>query len=501
MAKAPEQPLAAAEAPSANVLFTPEQLAEHARLLAVEHQATVHSGPNRLLARLDENERLLRAYNGATYKVDRERRITPASEWILDNFYVIEEQIQVARRHFPKGYSRELPRLLGGRSGGLPRVYDIVLEFVSYVDAQVEAESIEAFLSAYQVVTPLTLGELWAVPIMIRLALIENLRRITDRLNVDRHDRDLADGWVQRLESTAENQPSRLVVVVAEMAQSETHLSSSFVAEFCQRLALSSSSAPLARSWLEQRLAEHGSTVDQLVQLEGQNQAADQVSVRHTITGLRMLSVWDWRSFVENSSLVERILWTDPADVYRLMDFGTRDSYRHVVEAIARSGSLEESEVAEKAVSLAETAARGKGRGDRTAHVGFYLVGEGRPQLEEGMLLEWPIRTRIERAVERFPETFYIGGILALTLLGTAGFAARAQQLGMSPAQADVPSAGPPPQLQPVRRGLRQLAFVDRHGPACSAPSRLCQGNRTRVADHGGGADPCPRHRLGGAPA
>ncbi len=413
------------------MLFTPEQMAEHACLLAGEHQSTVHSGPNRLLGRLDENERLLRAYNAATYKVDRERRITPASEWILDNFYVIEEQIQVARQHFPKGYSRELPRLLGGRSVGLPRVYDIILEFVSYVDAQVEVESIEAFLSAYQVVTPLTLGELWAVPIMIRIALIENLRRITDRLNVDRRDRNQADSWVQRLEAMAQTQPSRLVVVVAEMAESETNLSSSFVAEFCQRLAISSSSAPLARSWIEQHLSEHGSTVEQLVRLEGQNQAADQVSVRHTITGLKMLSVWDWRSFVEDSSLVERILLTDPADVYRLMDFGTRDSYRHVVEAIARYGSLKESDVAEKAVLLAEAAACSKGRGDRASHVGFYLVAAGRPQLEEGLRLRWPVRTRIERAVERFPETFYIGSILFLTVLGAALFEAKAHLLGL----------------------------------------------------------------------
>jgi len=233
--------------PATRALFTVEQLTEHARLLAVGHDAVIRPGPNELLAKLNENERLLREYNRATYTVDQARRITPASEWILDNFYLIEEQIQMARRHLPKRYSRELRRLVGGRSSGLPRVYDIVLGFVSHVDAQLDVEAISAFLSAYQVVTPLKLGELWAVPIMIRLALIENLRRITDRLNVGRKDRDLADRWALRLESTAENLPSQVVMVVADMARDDVPMSSSFVAEFYQRLSRSAATVPYGR--------------------------------------------------------------------------------------------------------------------------------------------------------------------------------------------------------------------------------------------------------------
>ena len=189
----PDPPPTSAPAEVEKALFSVEQLTEHARSLAVEHRAEILPGANGLLGRLDENERLLRAYNRASYTVDQARRITPAAEWILDNFYLIEEQIQMARRHLPRGYSRELPRLTTGPSAGLPRVYDIVMGFVSHVDAQLEIEAVSAFLGAYQVVTPLKLGELWAIPIMIRLALIENLRRITDRLGVGRQGRDLAD--------------------------------------------------------------------------------------------------------------------------------------------------------------------------------------------------------------------------------------------------------------------------------------------------------------------
>src|SRR5476651_695571 len=157
MATVPEVPEVTAEPTVAGALFSVEQLTEHARLLAVGHDAVIRPGPNRLLPRLDENEALLRAYNRDTYAVDKTRQVTPASEWILDNFYLIEEQIQMARRHLPRRYSRELPRLVGGRSAGLPRVYDVVLGFITHVDAQIERESLEAFLSGYQVVTPLKL--------------------------------------------------------------------------------------------------------------------------------------------------------------------------------------------------------------------------------------------------------------------------------------------------------------------------------------------------------
>src|SRR5579859_2400004 len=236
------------EPPLREEVFSLAQLVEHARVLAQEHPVVTRRGGNRLLARLGENEQVLRSYNRATQAVDQTRRVTHAAEWLLDNFYLIEEQIQMARRHLPRGYSRELPRLLSGPSAGLPRVYDLVLELISHVDAQIDADPLRAFIAAYQTVSPLKLGELWAIPIMLRLALIENLRRVTSRLMVARHDRDLADLWVERLQEMAEKNPSHLVVVVADMAQSTLPLSSAFVAEFTQRLSRQSPAMHLART-------------------------------------------------------------------------------------------------------------------------------------------------------------------------------------------------------------------------------------------------------------
>ncbi|MCL4176987.1 MAG: cyclic beta 1-2 glucan synthetase [Verrucomicrobia bacterium] len=419
----------AIEPPLRAELFSVEQLARHARALAANHQIFTQRAANRLLARLDENEDVLRGFNRATLAVDQSRRITPAAEWLLDNFYLIEEQIQMARRHLPRGYSRELPRLAKGASAGLPRVYDIVLELISHVDAQIDAGPLSAFIAAYQTVTSLKMGELWAIPIMLRLGLIENLQRVTTRLNLARQDRDLADSWVDRLQDMAEKNPSHLVVVVADMAKSDPPVSSAFVGEFCQRLSRQSPLLHLARTWLEQRLTQQGLSIEQLVQRESQHQAADQVSVSHSIASLRFLSGMNWKEFVETLSRVERTLRSDPAGVYHAMDFATRDRYRHAVESLARHSQLPEAEVARRAIQLATESAGQKGPADRTAHVGYYLIDQGQPLLERAANVRWPWRTMVPRCIHRFPLTFYAGGIGTIALLATFGFVQAARTL------------------------------------------------------------------------
>ena len=130
--------------------------------------------------------------------------------------------------------------------------------------------------------------------------------------------------------------PSDLILVIADMARSDPPLTNAFVAEFARRLQGQGATLALPLTWIEQRLVESGQTIEQLVHMEGQHQAANQVSVGNSIGSLRLLSATDWRDFVETLSEVEQTLRDDPSDVYAKMDFGTRDLYRHVVEAIAR---------------------------------------------------------------------------------------------------------------------------------------------------------------------
>jgi len=420
------------QSPLRSELFSSEQMRRHGQTLAGSHKLGPGGFRDPLLTRLAENERILAgACKLLTSAVDANRRIAPAGEWLLDNFYLIEEQIRTAKRHLPKGYSRELPRLLDGPSAGLPRVYDIAHEAISHGDGRVDPESLTSFVASYQKVTVLTLGELWAIPIMLRLALIENLRRVGARVVAGSIDRDLAARWAEQMMEIAEKDPKSLILLTADMARSDPPMGSSFVAEFARRLQGQSTALALPLTWIEQRLSESNLTIEQLVRSENQQMAADQVSISNSIGSLRFLGAMDWREFVETMSAVEQVLREDPGGAYGRMDFTTRDRYRHVVEKIAKRSRFSEDDVARKAILLAGEGAAGNGPDDRTAHVGFYLIDRGLPQLRREAEMRLPVPDALRSVAGRFPLLIYLGSILLSTSFFTWGLAAKAHAGGL----------------------------------------------------------------------
>lgn len=325
----------------------------HGTALASAHVLSTSSEGNLLLKRLDSNEQILvETCKVLTKAVKSKSRIAPAGEWLLDNFYLIEEQIRTARKHLPKGYSRELPRLAKGPSSGLPRVYDLALEAISHGDGRVDAETLRLFVSSYQAVTPLKLGEFWAIPIMLRVALIENLCRVSARISAARIHVNLAQSWSDRMMEIADSDPKSVILVIADMARSDLPMVSPFVAEIARRLQGHGPALALPLTWIEQRLAESSQTIEQLFLSENQHQAADQVSISNTIGSLRFLGAMDWRIFVESLSVVEKVLLEDFNGVYGGMDVATRDRYRHVIDRLSKCSALTEMEIARAAISL-----------------------------------------------------------------------------------------------------------------------------------------------------
>ncbi len=410
------------EPPLRAQLFSAEQMERHGRALAQAHRTSPRRHTDLLLARLDANGALIRrtcALLGIAAHANR--RLTPAEDWLLDNLYLVEEQVRIARRHLPKGYSRELPRLDGGPSDGLPRVYDIALNAISHGDGRVDVEGLGRFIAAYQSEAALTLGELWAIPIMLRLALIENLRRVSAQVAAGRVERDLADAWGDRFAAMAESDPKSVVLVVADMARSQPPPGSAFVAELVRRLQGQGSALSAPLTWIEQWLADQDHGIAQLVQAENRQQAADQVSISNSIGSLRLLAMTDWREFVEGMSVVEATLRADPAGVYGRMDFATRDRYRHVVERIARRGGLDEQAVAAAALELARAHAGEAGGDAIAAHVGWYLVDAGRGALRRALSLRGGLFAAMRAGARRVPLLAYATPIVAVVALFTAG--------------------------------------------------------------------------------
>ena len=407
-------------------LFSLSQLEEHAETLAAWHEIDPQSGPDRLLVRLTDNQNILReAYKLMLDAVQHDRHIVPAGEWLLDNYYLIEEQIRTARRHLPAKYSRDLPRLMNGPSAGYPCVYDLALELISHVDGRIDAETLRTYVAAYQRGRSLKLGELWAVPIMMRQALIENLRRVAARIATGRLDRDAASRWADQFIQCVETSPKDLVLCLADMARPNPVLSSAFVAELARRLQCQSPALAFPLTWVEQRLAENGQTIEHMVQIEGHQQAVDQVSIGNSINSLRELEAIDWREFVEGLSVVEHSLRGDPAGVYSNMDFSTRDQYRHVIEAIAKRSPLTEYDVSLNAIHLARKGELEKGSTDRKSHVGFYLVDKGLPELERMTHMRHSVISYAARIASKQPLLLYVGGISLISVLVTAGVLGR----------------------------------------------------------------------------
>lgn len=394
-------------------LFSTPQMERYGQKLARSHKLSPDRQPYYLLKRLGDNETII-TQNCYLLNAGKKASVMPAGEWLLDNYYLIEEQIRIVRQHLPNNFGKGLPALAPPHH--CPRIYDIAAEAIAHGDGRWDTASLTGYITAYQQETPLTLGEIWALPGMLRLALIENLRRVSIDVVKAQQERNLADSWVSKIFECAENAPADVIMVVADMARSQPPLSSAFVAELVRRLQGHGNMLALPLSWIEQRLAAQGVTPDILIHNFNQQLAASQLSVSNSIAGLRLLSETNWEDFAETMSIVEQTLRQDPAAIYPLMHFDTRDNYRHVVEILARDSRFSEQEVAQLVLDLSRQASANMSG----HHIGYYLVGEGRQHLERQLSADTSLLIRLRHSFTKIPLLSWLGSLSLLTTAAVA---------------------------------------------------------------------------------
>jgi hypothetical protein len=405
------------EEPLREELFSSDQMVRFGKVLAASHKLNTKPAQDHLLKRLADNEMHLQEVRKLlTDSIKKKHQLTPAGEWLIDNFYLVEEHIRIAKTNFPKKYSEDLPQLLDGTVGGNTRIYDIVLQIISHSDGRIDVESLGGFVKAYQTITNLQLGELWAIPLMLRLALIENIRRVSSRVAVGRVDKNLADYWGEKMIETAGKDPKNLILVVADMARSKPPMVSAFVSELIRQLRGKGPELAMPLNWIEMQLSESGLTSNELVDAENQKQAADQVSISNSIASLRLLTAMDWREFVEAHSIVEQTLREDNGGVYSSMDFSTRDRYRHVVESVARNSKSSEYEVARIAIELTHGNVPGIDEDQSSLHVGYYLAGAGLSETKKLAKLRSSFTQKIRQTIQKHIFKIYTGFIFFITL-------------------------------------------------------------------------------------
>jgi cyclic beta-1,2-glucan synthetase len=362
-----------------------------------------------LLRRAEENGRvLIQAHQRILREEGRREGRGLDADWLADNFHIVEDVLREIRQDLPRGYDEELPKLLDPLVRGYPRVHALALALVAHTDSELDQARLDRFVQAFQDVTPLTIGELWAWPTMLRLVLVENLRRLADQMTQVWDERDSAEAWSPLC------QPGEPIPTLPETMP----LSDAFVVRMIQLWRDQGARGSAVLAQIEARLAERGDDANEVLRREHRRQAANQVSVGNCVIGLRLLSALDWNTFVEQHSASEAILRGDPWDVYIHQDFATRDRYRRAVERIAKGSGADERDIARRALGLARSAAATDDV-RKHGHVGYYLIDDGRDVLKR----EFPYRPEWREALHELvlarPRLFYFGllGVLWLSLL------------------------------------------------------------------------------------
>jgi cyclic beta-1,2-glucan synthetase len=359
---------------------------------------------------------LLDAYLFLTKDISS-HKLTPASVWFLDNFHIIEDQLRSIKRDLPKDFYDELPKVNDGEFAGYPRVYAMAYTFIAKTDSRLELSAIKKFVNAFQTVTPLTIGELWALAITFRISLIKQLKPLVDRIIFCRHKIEEADkiaDEVLLLATKTDTKSEDLIKVLTKNIGQQPKFNRPLIVQLIQRLRDQEPIVTRAYDWLEELLQSCSTSTVEVVKLEHYRQAAAQVTIGNIISSMRLISNIDWHDFFEAVSLVDPILRTDPLESYSLMDRATRDSYRKVIERISKGSNFSEIEVARKAIEIAGNKVLPNKEEVRKKHVGHYLIDEGVFELEKQLEYKQKIKERIVRFIDEDPTYFYFG---VLTLL------------------------------------------------------------------------------------
>jgi len=444
-------PLPELEEPIRAELFGVERLEQHAESLAAAQKVSGNSRRGRLLTpRVLENGRVLVAsYRSIALAIREEKTITPAAEWLVDNFHIVDEQLREIIDDLPPGYYRQLPKLASGHLQDYPRVFGVAWAFVAHTDSRFDPDMLHRFVAAYQRVQPLTIGELWAVAISLRVVLVENLRRLAERIVHSRAARLEADELADSLLGAAALAPESPTTVLRRFESRP--LATAFAVQLVQRLRDLDPKVRPVLLWLDERLAAQGTTANDIVQAEHQQQAAMSVTVRNIITSMRLTSAFDWASFFENVSLVDKILQHDPR--YAEMDFVTRDTYRHAIEELSRGTGYSEIDVTERVVHRARQAVAGphaSAQPERERHrdPGYYLISQGRQVFERELGYRASWKCRLLRWYVRASAPGYLGslavvtaGVMALPLMHAEGAGVSAAGLALFALLALVPAS------------------------------------------------------------
>jgi cyclic beta-1,2-glucan synthetase len=371
---------AAVQVPIRSEIFGMQRFAQHGRSLGNTHEATKAKFTTpRFFPRLESNVQVLReSYDYIGLQARTGYDISPAAEWLLDNFHLIESQLKEIREGLPKRYFRELPVLKNEPLAGLPRIYGIAWAFVAHTDGDFDEDLLCHFLVAYQTSRELNLSEMWALPTTLRVVLIENLRRLAERVASNKAARELANLCCDQIQ----NFPPDQLEVIRLLLESRG-VASVFLGQIAQRLQdRPASFSESHQRWMKSVLPDLAG----LKMREASEQAADNLSVSNSITSLRAISDADWPDLVAKTSALMQLMMSSP--VFEAEHLATRDQTLHDIERLALRSHKSELAVAAALLELMKTTADCEfNQLPPSAVAGFWLRGEGMESLADKLAI------------------------------------------------------------------------------------------------------------------
>ncbi len=383
-------------------LFGKDRFNQHAQSLAQSQVVTsepvsVYSFIDRLN---DNSEALRRDYEDVLGAVEAGKSITPAAEWLIDNYHLVEQHVHQTRADLPRGFYRQLPKLADGHLAGHPRIFGVVWAYVAHTGSHFDPGTLTDFINAYQDVQPLSIGELWATAISLRLILIENMRRIADRIVLARRGRDAADNLADLMSGMDETTTS--LESLLKQARNPI-VTPSFAVQFILRSREQTPLTAVTLEWVNRLLTESGQNIENVVSDEHHRQGAANVTIRNIVTSLRLISDVNWETWFDTVSLVDRLMRTHAN--YGAMDFPSRTLYRTAIEEIARGSIGDELAVARQVISR------------NGMDPGYHLIGAGRSNFEADLGFKPPLLRRWRNYFRAAGLTGYVTAIMAATAL------------------------------------------------------------------------------------
>ncbi len=391
-----------------------EQLEQYLEKLASDHILQNSSSKDTYpIPKLKENfHKIQEVYHLLNEHIKLGIPIHPAGEWLLDNFYIIEETVKTILQELPLKKYKQFLGISNGVDRGFARIYVLAHEIVNYSDSHIDSHQISSLLTSYQKKKTLSMDEIWNLGIFIQIALVQNIRNICEKIYFSQMQKYRVENILERLVEKKKELKYKNLSEYKAKVKGYGEMKYPFIEYLSYRLKKQGRAAAPFIMALEEQVNKMGSSIEEVIKKEHFDIALKKVSMANCITSMKELLRMDFKSIFEQTNGVEEILKQDPANIYFKMDYKTKEQYRSIIQEIAKKTKIAEIYIAKKALALAIKEKEKSNQVNKRTHIGYYLlIDEGKKKLYEE-LQQKPIKIiKNETKVK-----IYISSIWALTI-------------------------------------------------------------------------------------